>query len=254
MTQDFKKTQITFVLDESGSMAGTRDQTISGFNEFMDSQQDKTLGECRVTLVQFNTLTDKPNIRTKYANKLIDEVRPLDGRSYNPNGMTPLYDAIAQAIKDTEKESKSSLEVIEKLAGHPVKIGPLIVIVIMTDGEENMSKQYDQKQVFDLISEKRQQGWEFIFLGANQDSFASGAKVGVAAGMTANFSSGNIVRAMHAVGQSMSSYRHTYQSAAADLDNMDLSKSTADQEAAIKAFTNKLTGARTNYFSGKTEI
>ena len=243
--QNDQKTFLTLVLDESGSMLTQQDKTISGINEFLDSQEDKTLGECRASLVKFN---DK--VTLEYSYKLIEDVPKLTSRNYSPGGMTALYDAIAFAIKETDQRIETSQKVMEKLAGHEVKFGPLVVILIATDGAENISKQYDQKQVFDMIKEKKDLGWTFIYIGADQDSFANAGKVGILAGNVANFAHSNINGAFSAMGQSMSSYRSAYTMARDDLVKAE---ETDDTSKVLEATAN-LTKLRTNYFNGETEI
>jgi len=255
MTEE-KKTYLTVVLDESGSMQPSQDSTISGYNEFMDSQQDKALGECSVTLVQFSARigefggrSTKP-VRTIYSDVPIDEVPPMTRDTYIPDGQTPLYDAVAQAINETDQKVKAGREVMEKLAGHPVQVGPLVIVVIMTDGMENHSHQYNQKDVFDMIQGKRDIGWDFIFIGANQDSFQTGGQMGIPQAMTANYQTQNAVRAFASMGQSMSNYRSNYSAA---MDNV-AAMSDEDTADAVKEAKAKIDEVRANYFEGKTDL
>lgn len=246
MTRKNDKTCICFVLDESGSMMSCRDQTISGFNEFMDSQEDKTLGETRVTLVKFNS--DK--IDTVYADKLIEDTPKLTEASYQPYATTPLYDAIAQAIKTTEDQVDIASRVLSKLAGHSVVAGPLVIVVIMTDGLENASRQYKQPDIFDMIQKKKDVGWTFVFLGADQDSWAAGGAMGIPMGSTVNYDRAQTVRAFQGISQSMSRYRTSYFAAAQNLVAAD---DIGDQEAVAKT-VNELKKLRENYWQGKKEV
>lgn len=242
--QNGHKAHITFVLDESGSMMQTKDQTISGFNEFMDSQQDKSLGEARVTLVKFNSQA----IKIVYQDKLIENVKALNHASYTPNGTTPLYDAIAQAIKTTKDNMSDSQKVLEKLAGHPVP--QLIIVVIMTDGLENSSRMFNRANIFELIENKKGLGWTFVFLGADQDSWEAASGIGIAQGSTANYASAHTERAFAGVAQSMSSYRTDsnlmVDQFAAAMSEGDKVKATAELK--------KIKKLRTNYFKGKKEL
>jgi len=240
------KTYLTFVLDESGSMGSCQDQTISGFNEFADSQEDKTLGECRATLVKFNS--DK--IETVFSDELIEDVPKLTYENYRPSSTTPLYDAIAQAIKATEDKVSISGKVLSKLAGHPVKAGPLVIIVIMTDGLENASRQHTQKDIFDMIQDKKDAGWTFVFLGADQDSWLAATPMGIPAGSTTNFAKARTSVAFAGVAQSMSAYRNSYNLTADALDAAEIAGDTAKYTAAA----GELKKLRENYWQGKTEL
>jgi len=231
------KTQITIVLDETGSMAHVKDQTISGFNEFLQSQEDKSLGECRVTLVKFNS----DRIKTEYTGQLVADCPNLDGGNYMPTSTTPLYDAVAQAIKDTEKAIGLTAKVLSKMAGHQMTAGPAVILMVMTDGLENASQQYTQKQVFDMITAKKKLGWAFVFLGSNQDSWASVENLGYARGSVANFAPGNISGAFAGVSQAMCAYRQSYNAV------QYMAASPTEKFAACRTLAD-------NFYQGETEI
>lgn len=231
------KTQITIVLDETGSMMTVRDQTISGFNEFLQSQEDKSLGECRVTLVKFNS----EKIKTEYSGKLVADCPSLGNDNYWPTAMTPLYDAIAQAIKDTEKAVGLTSKVLSKMTGHAVAAGPAVILMVLTDGMENASQQYTQKKVFDMIIEKKKLGWAFVFLGSNQDSWASAESLGYAHGSVGHYAHANVAGAFAGVSQAMTAYRGAY-SAVRCMAVTDAVKSEYVQALAD------------NFYQGETEI
>jgi len=245
------KTYITFVLDETGSMQEVRDQTISGFNEFMDSQQDKSLGECRVTLVKFNS----KKVETVYADMLVEDVPALTHDTYEPTELTPLYDAIAHAIKDTEDKVSVSQKVLSRLAGHPVTVGPLVILVIMTDGEENASKQYTRADIFNMIKEKEDLGWTIVYLGANQDSWGIAQPLGVAVGSTVNYDPHHTVRAFAGISQAMTDYRSSYQGLAATYANQAAGES---DDIKLKEFSAQyaadLKNLQQNYWQGKKKL
>lgn len=163
-------TLVSFVLDETGSMESVRDATISGFNEYVESLK-KQPGKKLLTLTLFNS----SRIQTVYSAKLIGEVPALNRDTYNPDATTPLYDAIAHTISEIERE-------VAKM-----KSKPSVLCVIMTDGLENASKEYDQQKIFQRIQAKEKEGWTFAYLGANQDAWAVSASIGVPKGNTLNY-------------------------------------------------------------------
>ena len=174
-------TLISVVLDESGSMASCLDTTISGFNEFVQSQRSaENIGEAYMTLIKF----DSPLIKTVYTNKHINEVPLLDKTSYRPNGMTNLLDAVGKAIN-------SANSVLESVSEEE---RPGILIVIMTDGQENASKEYNNIQIKEMVKAAEAADWTFIFLGANIDSFVVGSTFGMNIRNTVNYNTNNMTQ------------------------------------------------------------
>ena len=162
--QEARTILINFVLDKSGSMDVIRDATISGFNEFLGDQQREG-GEARMTLTLFDT-----QFHTVASAVPVREISPLDYDTYAPDGMTALYDAIGHTMRITDD--------------YAAKHGPdQVLFVIMTDGQENSSVEFDQRRVFEMIRDRQQNAeYEFIYLGANQDAYAASQRLGVAAG------------------------------------------------------------------------
>ncbi|HEY6629067.1 MAG TPA: vWA domain-containing protein [Acidimicrobiia bacterium] len=163
-----KPVHISIVLDRSGSMSRIADDVVGGFNQFLRKQRE-TEGEARVTLVQFDS--DDP------FELLIDgvplrEVIDLDRTGYQPRSTTPLYDAVGRMIVriDGVIVSRNERALPEEDQ----------VVLIVTDGLENASTDFDRSKVFEMVSDRRKQGWVFVFLGADQDVYAEGGKVGVA--------------------------------------------------------------------------
>ena len=166
-------TDIAFVLDRSGSMAGLAESAVAGFNAFLRDQQSSP-GQARLTLVLFDDEYLVP------ADALpIAEVVPLDATTYVPRGSTALLDAIGRTIDDLGR----------RLAATPEPERPAKVIVaILTDGYENASQKYTPADVGARIRRQRDQyGWHFLFLGANQDAIATAAKLSIAAHDAATF-------------------------------------------------------------------
>lgn len=160
------KTIVNFILDKSGSMTSVQDSTISGFNEYISTLKKDKKNQYEFTLVLFDTQVVKPVYEAD-----IKEVDDLDRKSYVPSGLTALYDAVCTTIRGV-KEKK----------------GQKVINVIMTDGEENSSKEYTQVQMKTLIEEREKKGnWTFVYLGANQDSYTVAQKYGILQGNITNF-------------------------------------------------------------------
>jgi Mg-chelatase subunit ChlD len=166
---------IYFVLDRSGSMGSMASDVVGGFNGFLAAQQSDG-PDALMTLIQF----DSNDSHEVLAEALpIAEVPPLTLESFAPRGGTPLYDAMGQAITDATVRVER-----RRAAGEPDES---ILFVTFTDGEENQSVEYRREQLFDLVKKHEQEGWTFAYLGANQDSYAEGGRIGFSAGSTQNF-------------------------------------------------------------------
>jgi uncharacterized protein YegL len=165
--------EIVNIIDRSGSMASIRDDAIGGFNSFLDDQK-KVPGEAKVTLVLFDH-----EYLLVHDGVDINDVPNLDEESYVPRGWTALYDAIGRAINT----------VGERLANTPEDERPEKVIVsILTDGEENHSREFSVDQIEDMITHQQDNyKWEFIYLATNQDAFAVGNSIGIASANTMSF-------------------------------------------------------------------
>lgn len=166
------RTHVTFVLDSSGSMSDIRADTIGGFNTFLEDQQDEP-GKATVTLYDFNN-----NVERIYRGEPIKEAPKLDEETYVPGGQTALHDAITTAVTETDRR-------IEKL---PADIRPdNVIMVALTDGKENASET-PQDRVRDLVENHRKEhGWEFLFIGANQDAALTASKMGMDAGNSLDY-------------------------------------------------------------------
>jgi len=157
-----KKLYVSFVLDETGSMQGVKEQTISGFNEYVDTLKDeKNADKVRFTLTKFNS----EKVQIVHDAIKMSKVEHLNSETYRPAALTPLYDAIGRTIRSLEK----AIEGKKRNA----------LVVIQTDGFENHSKEFTRKGIFDLIEEKKKKGWTFAFLGADQDAWVAGGQIGI---------------------------------------------------------------------------
>lgn len=171
-------TDITIVLDRSGSMAAVADDTIGGFNRFLSDQRNTT-GSATITLHQFD---DK--FETPIAAQNIKTAPELTSKTFVPRGMTALLDAIGRAITDTGTRL-SALPENER--------AEKVVVVIITDGQENASREYNSAKVFEMIShQKDKYNWEFVFLGANQDAINTAVNLGMNARSSMTYASNSI--------------------------------------------------------------
>lgn len=158
--------RIIFVIDESGSMQGTESDVIGGFNNFIEQQKSQQKGNVSVSLYKFNSywsriLNDLP----------IEKIRPLTSVEYTPGGLTALYDTIGNAITDIENQTQYSK------SEHKAS---MTMMVIITDGQENASREYDSRKVKQMIQELEQsENWQFIYLGADLDNFTDADILGL---------------------------------------------------------------------------
>ncbi len=161
---------VNFVLDETGSMGVCRDATISGFNEYVEELL-KRKERILFTLTKFNS----EKIEVTHAGVPVKDVSRLHQGNYVPAALTPLYDAIAKTVKATEEALKA-------------KHGkPSVLCVIMTDGQENASRENTREAIYRLIKEKEAEGWTFVYLGANYDAWDVGQSIGLAQGNTMSY-------------------------------------------------------------------
>mgnify|MGYP001660829784 FL=1 len=152
MKDNFVK--IVFVIDESGSMSSSRSDVIGGFNEFINDQKKEKAGDVNVSLYTFAS-----TVSTVFNNKNIADVPELTMDNYRPGGSTALNDAVGKAINETGYE----------LAAMPEEERPSVVMmVIMTDGEENNSKEFKSAEIRDMIKHQTDKySWKFIYLGTD---------------------------------------------------------------------------------------
>lgn len=164
--------ELAYILDRSGSMQPMQEHAVAAFNDFLKAQQDVP-GEARLTLVQFDDRYEVPMAALR-----LQDVPQLTAATYTPRGSTALLDAIGRTIKDLDIR-------LQKLP--PTQQPAKVILAIFTDGEENASTEYSAKHISDLIHLYREsKGWEFLFLGANQDAIASAAKMNMAQGTSGN--------------------------------------------------------------------
>jgi uncharacterized protein YegL len=168
-------TDITIILDCSGSMNLIKSSTIEGFNTFLRAHQAEGTN-VRITLVKFNheymLAFEEKKIKKKYF---------LNEANFVPNGTTALLDAIGSTIKSVDAR-------IEK---HAVKPG--VIIAIITDGHENSSRFYTQNDIKKTIKKRSDKNnWNFMYLGANQDAIFEGNRLGISSDYSHNFKASKI--------------------------------------------------------------
>lgn len=188
-------TDITLVVDRSGSMQQRREDAEGGVNAFIQKQAEEP-GEALLTLVQFDT---------EY--EIVHRGIPIhEAPEYRlePRGMTALLDAVGRAINET----KIRIDELKK-ADRP----GLVIFVITTDGLENSSVEFTKAQIKEMIEKQQAKyGWHFTFLGANQDAFAEAGAMGMAAGAVANFAMDKVGAAYEMTSQKISRMRSQHRS------------------------------------------
>lgn len=159
-------THIAVILDRTGSMESIRDDTIGGFNAFLNAQKVEP-GLATLTLVQFDS---QDPYEIVYQFKPMREVPELTRETFVPRASTPLLDAMGRGINDLEKNIADMAE-----EDRPSRM----VMVIITDGQENSSREFRKDQIEKMIKEKQEKSaWQFVFLSADLaaigDALASG--------------------------------------------------------------------------------
>ena len=166
-------TELVFILDRSGSMAGLESDTIGGFNS-MIAKQKKEPGEAYVSTILFDNISEVLHDRVK-----LEDVPMMTDRDYTVRGCTALIDAIGGAIHHIANVHKYARE-----EDRPEKT----MFIITTDGMENASHHYSSDEVKKMIEkEKSKYGWEFLFIGANIDAVETGARFGIGRDRVANY-------------------------------------------------------------------
>ena len=188
------RSDITILLDRSGSMASVKSDVEGGFERFLADQR-AIPGECALTLVQF----DSQSIEPVYVER---PIQTAPGLELNPRGMTPLLDAVGQTILRTG----------ERLTAKPEAARPgRVLFVIITDGKENASREYSKTRVREMVQHQTQAyQWQFLYLGANVDAFAEAGGLGIDLQFAANFaaSPAGAVQCMELASFKVAEFRH----------------------------------------------
>ena len=166
-------TELVFILDRSGSMAGLEQDTVGGFNAMLERQKRQE-GDCYVSTVLFNTQSQVLHDRIPLA-----QVPPMTDSDYQVGGCTALLDALGSSIHH--------IGLIHRYA-RPEDVPEHTVFVITTDGMENASHHYSSDQVKEMISrQEMEHGWEFLFIAANIDAVETGEKFGIRRDRAVNY-------------------------------------------------------------------
>ena len=156
------KLDVVFILDKSGSMSGSEEHTISSFNEYL-AKEKKNKFNTKITTVLFSHDYEYLHNRVD-----VSKVKKLTSDDYYVGGCTALYDALGNTINSMEKKDTDK-----------------VLFIIITDGYENASREFDNKKIRKLI--KKHSDWEFIYIGADIDSYASGGAIGIKKDNIANY-------------------------------------------------------------------
>ena len=166
-------TELVFIMDRSGSMAGLEGDTIGGFNAMIEKQK-KEPGEAFVSTILFDNVSEVLHDRVK-----LDAVPKMTDRDYTVRGCTALIDAIGGAIKHICN--------IHKYA-RPEDVPEHTMFVITTDGMENASRRFGSDEVKKMIEQQKSEfGWEFLFIGANIDAVQTAAQFGIGRDRAVNY-------------------------------------------------------------------
>lgn len=165
-------TELVFILDRSGSMGGLEKDTIGGFNSMLEKQK-KESGKCYVTTVLFDH-----EIITLHDRLEIADIKPLTDEDYTVRGCTALIDAIGTTVSHIESVHRYARS--EDVPAHTL-------FVITTDGLENASRDYTADKVRKMIEDKKKDGWEFLFIGANIDAVGTARDFGISADRAVNY-------------------------------------------------------------------
>jgi len=167
-------THIAIILDRTGSMEEIREDTIGGFNAFLKEQQNLP-DEATLSLIQFDSQNTYEVI---HHFEKIKDVPKLTSETYVPRASTPLLDAIGRGINDLE----STLEKMQ-----PTQRPANVVMVIITDGQENSSREFGKNQIVKMIKAKQEKGWQFVYLSADLASINDAMEYGMHAHATMAF-------------------------------------------------------------------
>jgi Mg-chelatase subunit ChlD len=183
---------VTLILDESGSMQSCKGAALAGFNQYVATLKQEP-AETRFTLTLFNS--HRTDVR--YREVPVTAVQDLDVETYRPDHGTPLYDAIGHTLSAARRAAPAEAK---KLC------------VILTDGEENASEKYTRAQIFARIKAFEKQGWTFLYLGADHDTWAAGESLGIANENRITFDKRDVGHTFTKLSENTARYRRRNQS------------------------------------------
>ena len=180
---------VTLILDETGSMQECKGAAIAGFNQYVATLRQEP-AETRVTLTLFNSR----RMEVRYQAVSVERVDDLDVETYRPRDTTPLYDAIGRTLVSARLQ---------------VPAGSRKLCVILTDGEENASRKYTRSQIFDMIKAYENDGWTFLYLGADHDVWAAGEDLGVAEHNRITFLKADVAHTFECLSEATANFRRS---------------------------------------------
>lgn len=202
MNDDY--THIAIVLDRSGSMAAVQDETITAYNDFLKEQKEQG-GKATLTLTQFNHEYDLTQELAP-----IEDTDELNFATYVPRGYTALLDAIGRTITSVG-DNLADMNEAERPAN--------VLFVVLTDGKENSSEEYDLEAVKNMIQRQREDyDWQFMFLGAGEDALQDAKNLGMSTDMAAQYSRDKMDATMSTVSSKAAAYRTTGDSSSLEYD------------------------------------
>jgi len=222
-----KRTDISVILDRSGSMRARKQQAIDSFNDFL-AEQRGVEGKAKISLVRFDH-----EYEPVFSGLALTDAPDLDERSYRPRGMTALLDAIGRTVAATEARLARRAE-RRKARGKAVK-APDVIVVVITDGLENASSEYDHADIKALIARLEQEHeWTFLFMGTSEASVTEAERFGVHKDRA--FAMGETpeayARAQRVVGGKVRTVREMNADAAMSLKRQALAFTEEEREAA----------------------
>lgn len=213
-----ESSHVIFVLDDSSSMKSCWEQTIAGYNEYLKGQKEdeiKTGIKTFVSLYKF----DGHNVTKVFDHSPVSQVPLLNKETYNPSGSTNLNDAIGGVM----------MEINKNLAAKKKAERESVIITILTDGEENSSRTFDNSTIKQMVEKAQGKNWGFMFLGANINAFHAGSSLGFNTSNTLQFNAANATETIRAASGMTSRMKGAYASGMSTLDTYAVSAFT-DQE------------------------
>jgi hypothetical protein len=189
-------TVVGALLDESGSMMNARQETLVGFNAYLEGLKPKSEEDKQHPIFfsgwLFDAFPGVPAVRPIALDVSIESVRPLE--NYMPRGNTPLYDAVGLAIGALE-----TMKAVHK--------ADKVVLMIQTDGHENSSREFSGSAIKSLIAKRQAEGWEFVFMGADlTNTYAMSAGLGMRADSAVSYDKAKTVEALRATAMNTRSF------------------------------------------------
>jgi hypothetical protein len=179
-------------------MQAIHDDALGGVNSFITSaKQDRALYESRFSLITFSS----ESVETIRKNEIMETVKPVASEEYHCGGWTPLYDAIGRGIGILGEATEG-------------KVGTKAILVIMTDGQENASREFSHEKISALLKARQEQGWLVTFLGEGLEVSRQGTNLGTYAGSVAAYAGGAGLRA---AGRVLAASSLRYAKAAGDI-------------------------------------